>query len=89
MTEMRRLIQLVETAGRAGRRTAKPPESVAYEIKRYDGPNNEASKVVDRIVLYAATKDELHSKIRAWMDQIGLDPDDEDDLNTLDWARVE
>lgn len=62
---------------------AKP---VAYEVVRLDGPKHESDTVVQRTVIHASTKADLQAKIKAWMEQIGLDPEDDDDLSYVDWS---
>ena len=66
---MRELINIMEARG------------TAYEVVRYDAPNS--SRVVDRTVIRARDKAELTAKLKVWMDQQGLDPDDEDDLTHI------
>lgn len=55
----------------------KPSVKKAYSVVRYDAPNS--GRVVDRTVVHAANKAELHGHIRKFMEKGGLDPDDEDD----------
>jgi hypothetical protein len=65
MPSMRELIDIMEARG------------AAHEVVRYDAPNS--GRVVDRTVIRATNSAELRAGVRAWMDSIGLDPDDEDD----------
>lgn len=65
--------------------TVKP---MAYEVVRLDGPKHESDTIVARTTIHAAGKDDLRAKLKAWMEQIGLDPEDEDDLSCVDWHRV-
>jgi hypothetical protein len=77
--DIRRWMTLVEAKG------AQPP---AYEVVRLNGPKNQSSRVIERTVIHATTKAELHAKIKAWMEQIGLDPDDEDDLSYVTFSNT-
>lgn len=67
---------------------AKKPtgKMVAYKIVRFDGPKNVSDKIIDRTVIHAATTAERDQKIKAWMEKIGLDPEDEDDQTYIDIA---
>jgi hypothetical protein len=70
---MRELINIMESRG-----------TMAWDVVRYDAPNS--GRVIDRTVIQAADKVQLKARIRAWMDQIGLDPEDEDDLAHIAWT---
>lgn len=63
---MRRLIDIMEE------------KLISYDVERYHEPGS--SKVVARTVIRARDRADLKAKLRAWMDQQGLDPEDEDDL---------
>jgi hypothetical protein len=66
--------------------TKKSPKAVAYKIVRFDGPKNVSGKIIDSTLIYASTKAERDQKIKAWMEEIGLDPEDEDDQTYVDIA---
>jgi hypothetical protein len=81
---MRDFILIVENAGqRSIRQEAANP--TAYDVVQYDGPKHVSSTIVNKVVIRAATKAELQAKIKSWMEQIGLDPEDEDDLSYINW----
>jgi hypothetical protein len=63
---MRQLINITEAATRP-----------THDVVRLQEPGS--SVVIDRREIRAANKQDLHQQVRAWMDQLGLDPDDEDD----------
>ena len=68
-----------------------------YTLVRYDAPNS--GRIVDQTQVRARNGVELKQAIRAWMDQQGLDPDDEDARDVtlsatgrswaLRWERIE
>ena len=84
MSDLRHWINLVESTKK---RMPKVPTSklTPYEVVRYNGPKNQSSTILDKTVIHATNRDELQRKIKDWMEQINLDPEDEDDLNTVSW----
>ena len=66
---MRELINIVE---------AKGP---ACQVARHTEPNS--GRVVASTVVHATWYAELNRLVRAWMEEQGLDPDDEDDLSYI------
>ena len=65
---MRELITIMEAT------MPRKSQPSYWRVVRYDGPNS--SRVVDEIQIPAANRGELNARVREWMDQIGLDPDD-------------
>ena len=57
-----------------------------FHVLRYDGPKHLSNTVIDQTTVHADTKAELRRKIGAWMEEIGLDPKDEDDLSSVEWT---
>ena len=54
-------------------------EAVApiYHVVRLQEPRS--SLVADQVQIQAASRQSLQQQVREWMQQLGLDPDDEDD----------
>lgn len=48
-----------------------------HDVVRLQEPGS--SMVIDRREIRAANREALRQQVRAWMEQLGLDPDDEDD----------
>lgn len=64
---------------------AKPAKSkpAAYDVVHYNTPKEIGGKVLNSTVIYAASDAERLGKVKIWMDEIGLDQDDEDDWATI------
>jgi hypothetical protein len=64
----------------------KITNTASYKISYYSDPYN--GKLIDHIIVQATDKKSLHSKIRDFMNQKGLDPDDEDDQSLINVISV-
>lgn len=74
----RNLINLVENKNKSSK----------YSVIHYDGPTNVSSKILNQTNIVSSSKKELLEKISIWMKSIGLDPADEDDINTISYTLV-
>ena len=84
MKTFRDYIDIIEAAALPPSKKTKTYQDteLPYIVKRVD--RQFGSKVLDQTTLYAVNRADLLPKLRAWMDEIGLDPNDEDDFNTVE-----
>ena len=66
---MRQLITITEAA------------TSVYDVVRVREPGS--STVTDRVRIPAVSRAQLQQRVRAWMQQLGMDPDDEDDQSLI------
>ena len=52
-----------------------------YDVVRVREPGSSA--VTDRVRIPAVSRAQLQQRVRAWMQQLGTDPDDEDDQSLI------
>jgi hypothetical protein len=80
-------LETTKAGGGSVSQSRSNPKRFYAELKHHDGPNYESSKILNRSIVEAANNEELKTKTAAWMENLGLDPNDEDDQMRISVTR--